>query len=212
MTRLFSRQPQLETLTKVCRNSYLTSCVQAIVYGSFLTILLQSWQTGTAFFLLESFSEETVKFVRSWITFGYILTMLHFFITLEQIPKYLEVLQSDNPKYDLKRHLDCVRWLGVVCGFTAGMLISFSELHPSTGSDSRLIWSIVLLMLIMMFGVGRDFWRMSGLSPGIARKIEHLSQRYAVARSFCLEIVEHRPFVDVDFDLLTQELRRQAAA
>lgn len=136
--------------------------------------------------------------------------MIHFFIKLEQIPKYLNVVQSDNPKYDLKRHLDCARWIGVVCGFTAGMLLSYRSMHSVTGPDSRLIWSTIILMIIMMIGTGKDFWRMSGLSPNIAEKIEALTSRYAVARKYCLEVIEHRPFVDVDFDLLTQELRRAA--
>ncbi|MBM9513254.1 hypothetical protein [Desulfogranum marinum] len=210
MKRLFSRQSQLKSLTKVCRNSYLTSCCQAIVYGSFITILIQAWETGDAFFLLATYSEETMKFVRNWVTFGYVLTIVHFFIKLEQIPKYLDVVQSDNPKYDLKRHLDCVRWVGVVCGFTAGMLLSYWYIHSATGPDSRLIWSVIILMFIIMIGTGKDFWRMSGLSPNIAKKIEALTSRYVVARKFCLEILEHRPFVDVDFDLLTQELRRTA--
>lgn len=210
MKRLFSRQAQLQTLTRVCRNSYIISCLQAVIYGSFLSILVQSWQTGEAFFLLASYSEETVTFVRGWVTFGYTLTMVHFFIKLEQIPKYLNVLKADNPKYNLKPHLDCVRWVGVVCGFTAGMLFSFWALHSATGPDARLIWSIIFLMVIIMLGTGRDFWRMSGLSPRIAGKIDSLSNRYAVARTFCLEILEQRPFVDVDLDLLNQELRRAA--
>ena len=210
MKRLFSRQSQLKSLTKVYRNSYLTSCCQAIIYGSFIPILIQAWETGEAYFILASFSEETMKFVRSWVTLGYALTMIHFFIKLEQIPKYLNVVQSDNPKYDLKRHLDCVRWVGVVCGFTAGTLLSYWGMHATTGPDSRLIWSIISLMLVIMIGTGKDFWRMSGLSPNIAEKIDTLTSQYAVARKFCLEILEHRPFVDVDFDLLTQELRRAA--
>ncbi len=212
MVRLFSRQSQLENLTTVCRNSYISSCFQAIIYGSFLTILLQSWQTGEAFFLLESYSEATKIFVRSWLTFGYILTMLHFFIKLEQIPKHLNILKSENPKLDLKRHLDCVRWIGVVCGFTAGLLVSFWCIHKCSGADSRLLWSVVALMFIMMIGIGKDFWRMSGLTPKIANQIQSLTERYFVARKLCLEILEHRPFVDVDFDLLTQELRRHAVA
>ena len=211
MKRLFSRQSQLKPLTKICRNSYLTSCFQAIIYGSFITILIQAWETGEAFFLLASYSEETMKFIRNWVTFGYILTMIHFFIKLEQIPKYLDVVQADDPKYDLKRHLDCVRWVGVICGFTAGMLLSYwSTGAASTGPDSRLIWSTISLMLLIMIGTGKDFWRMSGLSPNIAKKIEILTSRYVVARKFCFETLEHRPFVDVDLDLLTQELKRTA--
>ncbi len=136
--------------------------------------------------------------------------MIHFFIKLEQIPKYLNVVQSDNPKYDLKRHLDCARWIGVVCGFTAGMLLTYRSMHSATGPDSRLIWSIIILMIIIMIGTGKDFWRMYGLPPNITEKIEALPSRYAVARKYCLEILEHRPFVDVDFDFLTQELRRTA--
>ncbi len=210
MKPLFCRQSQLETLTKVCRNSYLSSCCKAIFYGLLLNTLISSWQTGEAIFLLESYSEETMKFVRGWATFGYILLIVHFFIQLEQIPKYLDVLQSDNPKYDLKRHLDCLRWIGVVCGFTGGFLISFWFMHEISAMETRVIFSGAALMLIMMIGIAIDFWRMSGLSPTIADKIQNLAARYAVAQKFCMKILEHRPFVDVDFDLLTKELHRQA--
>lgn len=212
MKQLFRRQSQLDKLTKTCRNAYIQSCIQSIVYGSFLTILIQAWQTGDAFFLLESYSEETTTFVRSWVTFGYILLMLHFFIRMEQIPKILDIVKSENPKYDLKRHLDCVRWVGVVCGFTAGMLITYWSVQVFNVADSRLIWSVITLMFIAMIGTGKDFWRMSGLSPTIAKKIDILTDRYVVAQRYFMEILKDRPFVDVDFDIVSREIRRQAMA
>ncbi len=210
MKQLFSRQAQLETMTKVCRNSYLSSCCQAVIYGSFLTILMQSWQTGEAFFLLESYSETTMNFVRGWITFGYILFMVHFFVRMEQIPKYFDIIKSEDPRYDLKKHLDCIRWVGVVCGFTAGFFISFWLCNDLPIMDVRVLCSGAFLMFILMIGIGRDLWRLSGLSPSVEDKIDSLSDRYHVARQFCLKTLEHRPFVDVDFDLITRELHKQA--
>ncbi len=210
MKQLFSRQAQLETMTKVCRNSYLSSCCQAVIYGSFLGILLHAWQTGEAFFLLESYSEETMNFVRGWMTFGYILLMVYFFVKMEQIPKYLDVIESEDPRYDLKKRLDCIRWIGVVCGFTAGFFIIFWLSNDLSALDVRVLCSGAFLMFILMIGIGRDLWRMSGLSPLTENKIDSLADRYHVARLFCLKTLEHRPFVDVDFDLITQELHQQA--
>ncbi len=209
MKQLFSRQAQLETMTKVCRNSYLSSCCKALIYGSFLGILLQAWETGEAFFLLESYSEETMNFVRGWVTFGYILFMVLFFVQMEQIPKYLDIIKSEDPRFDLKKHLDCIRWVGVVCGFTAGFFISFWLINDLPVLDVRVLCSGAFLMFILMIGIGRDLWRMTGLSPSIENKIDSLTDRYRIARQFCLNTLEHRPFVDVDFDLITQELHRQ---
>jgi hypothetical protein len=210
MKKLFSRQSQLETMTKVCRHSYISSCIQSLIYGSFLTILLHAWQTGEAFFLLESYSDQTMNFVRGWVTFGYILIMVHFFVQMEQIPKYLDVIKSDDPRYDLKKHLDCIRWIGVVCGFTAGFCLSWWLLNDLTGLDARVLCSGAFLMFILILGIGRDVWRMSGLSPSIEDKIDSLTDRYRVARKFCLSTLEHRPFVDVDFDLINRELNKEA--
>ncbi len=210
MKQLFGRQTQLETMTKVCRNSYLSSCFRAVLYGSFLGILLHAWQTGEAFFLLERYSEETMNFVRGWMTFGYILVMVHFFVQMEQIPKYMDVIQSEDPRYDLKKRLDCIRWVGVVCGFTAGFFISFWLSNDLTGLDVRVLCSGTFLMFILMIAIGRDLWRMSGLSPSIEDKIDSLTDRYCVAMQFCQDTLEHRPFVDVDFDLVTRELHKQA--
>ncbi len=211
MKRLFCRQSQLESLTKICRNSYITSCLQAVAYGSFIPILLQAWFSGEAFFLFESYSESTAHFVRNWVTVGFVLTILHFYITLEQIPQHLTPLESDDPKFDLKKHLDCIRWVAVMCGFTAGTLISFWSQNPIAGADSQLLWSVVILMAVMILAIGKDFWRMSGLSPNIADQLELLTERDLFARKYCMELVEHRPFVDVDFDLLVRELKRSAA-
>ncbi len=210
MKQLFNRQSQLETMTKVCRNSYLSSCLQAVIYGSFLNILLHAWQTGEAFFLLESYSGETMNFVRGWITVGYILTMAYFFVQMEQIPKFLDIIKSNDPRYDLKKRLDCIRWIGVVCGFTAGFFISFWLSNDLSGLDVRVLCSGAFLMFILMVGIGRDLWRMSGLSPSIENKIDNLTDRYGIARQFCLKTLEHRPFVDVDFDLITGELHKKA--
>lgn len=210
MKQLFSHQAQLETMTRICRNSYLSSCIQAVLYGSFLGILLHAWDSGEAFFLIDSFSEETMNFVRDWMTVGYILTMVHFFVQMEQIPKYLDILESEDPKYDLKKRLDCIRWVGVVCGFTAGFFIAFWLSNDLSGQDVRVLCSGAFLMFILMIGIGRDLWRMSGLSPSIEDKIDGLAHRYSVARQFCLKTLEHRPFVDMDFDLMTQELHEQA--
>ncbi len=210
MKQLFSRQAQLETMTRICRNSYLSSCFQAVLYGSFLGILLHAWQTGEAFFLLGSYSEETMNFVRGLVTFGYILLMVYFFVQMEQIPKYMDVIKSEDPRYDLKKRLDCIRWVGVVCGFTAGFFVSFWLSNDLSGLDVRVLCSGAFLMFILMIGIGRDLWRMSGLSHSIENKIDSLAGRYRVARQFCLKTLEHRPFVDVDFDLITRELHRQA--
>ncbi len=210
MKQLFSRQAQLETMTKICRNSYLSSCCLAVIYGSFLGILLQAWETGEAFFLLESYSEETMNFVRGWVTFGYLLFMVKFFVQMEQIPKYLGIIESEDPRYDLKKRLDCIRWVGVVCGFTAGFFITFGLSNELSVLDERVLGSGAFLMFILMIGIGRDLWRMTGLSPSIENKISNLTIRHRVAKQFCLKSLEHRPFVDVDFDLLTRELHRQA--
>ncbi len=208
MTTYFRRQDQLKPLTKDCRGAYILNCFQAVIYGAFLSILIQAWQTGDAFFMLDSFSEETKDFVRSWVTLGYILLVLHLFILLEYTSKQLAVVESENPKFDLKRHIDCFKWLGVVCGFTAGKLISFYYMTVTSIADQRLIWSIIALMFIIMIAVGRDFWRLSGLSPRVANKIDSLTDRYVVAQQYCKTVIEHRPFVDVDFDLLNRELKR----
>lgn len=210
MKRLFSRQHQLIPLTKNCRGSYILNCLQATIYGSFLSILIQAWQTGEAFFILESFSDDTKEFVRNWVTVGYILIVLHFFIMLEYSSKQLRVVESENPKFDLKRHIDCFKWLGVICGYTAGMLFSFHYMFTTSSADSRLIWSMIALMFVIMIAAGKDFWRLSGLSPRVATKIEELSDRYSVARQYCRKVLEHRPFVDVDFDLLSRELKKTA--
>ncbi|WP_028582352.1 hypothetical protein [Desulfogranum japonicum] len=210
MKRLFCRQSQLESLTKVCRSSYISSCVKAVAYGSFIPILLQAWFSGEAFFLFESYSESTVQFVRTWVTLGFVLTIIHFFVTLEQIPKYLTPLESEDPKYDLKKHLDCIRWVGVMCGFVIGTLISFWSQNSIAGADSNLLWSVILLMVVMILAIGKDFWRMSGLSPNVADQLELLVEKDLYARKYCMELAEHRPFVDVDFDLLVREMKRSA--
>ena len=161
--------------------------------------------------MLESFSEETRDFLRSWATVGYILLVLHLFILLGYSSKQLKVVESENPKFDLKRHIDCFKWTGVMCGFIAGKLISFHYMTTTTSlADQRLIWSTIILMFIIMIAVGRDFWRLSGLSPRVANKIDSLTDRYVVAQQYCKTVIEHRPFVDVDFDLLNRELKRAA--
>jgi|GEM_PF-3191244 len=211
MKRLFRRQHQLIPLTKNCRGAYIINCLQALIYGSFLTILIQAWQTGDAFFILENFSSDTKEFTRNWATLGYILIVLHFFVLLEYTSKKLWVIESSNPKFDLKRHIDCFKWLGVICGYTAGMLFSFHYVFVETSTaDSRLIWSMIALMFVIMIAAGKDFWRLSGLSPRVAQKIEELTERYAVAQQYCRKVLEHRPFVDADFDLLNRELKNCA--
>lgn len=211
MNKLFSRQAQLETMTRVCRNSYISSCCQAVIYGSFLGILLHAWETEVAFFLFEGYSEGTMNFVRGWVTFGYILLMVSFFVQMEQIPKYLDVIKSEEPRYDLKKHLDCTRWIGVVCAFTAGFFIAFLQTNDLSGLDARVLCSGAFLMFILMIGIGRDLWRMSGLSPMVKDKINSLADQYRIARQYCMKTLEHRPFVDVDFDLITRDLQRQPA-